>query len=187
MKRAFLVHGWGGSPGEGWFLWLKEELENKGFEVNALEMPNTENPKIDEWVPFLKKQVGKCDEETYFVGHSIGCQTIIRYLEALPKDAKAGGVVFVAGWFHLKGLEPEEMPIAKPWLETPIDLNKVLGHTKKFVAIFSDDDNVVPLSDSKIFKEKLNAKIIVESKKGHFSEVKKVPSALNAVLEISKK
>ena len=187
MKRVFLVHGWGGSPEEAWFPWLKKELEKNGFSVNALEMPNTENPKMDEWIPFLKKQVGKCDENTYFIGHSIGCQTIMRYLEKLPENAKAGGAIFVAGWFGLKGLDSDERKIAKPWLETSIDFNKILGHTKKFAAIFSDDDRFVPMEDSKIFKEKLKAKIIVESKKGHFDEVKKVPSALKAVLDISKK
>jgi predicted alpha/beta hydrolase family esterase len=187
MKRAFLVHGWGGSPEEAWFPWLKKELENKGFKVNALKMPNTENPKIAEWVPFLAKQVGKCDEETFFAGHSIGCQTIMRYLETLPEDVKVGGVVFVAGWFGLKGLDSYEKLIAKPWLETQIDFSKLLEHTKKFAAIFSDDDHFVPIEDQKIFKEKLGAKIIVESKQGHFDEVEKVPSALDAILEISKK
>lgn len=186
MKRAFLVHRWGGSPDEGFFPWLKEKLEQNGFGVNALEMPNTENPKMEEWVPFLSEQVGECDEETYFVGHSIGCQTIMRYLESLPEDARAGGVVFVAGWLHLNGLDSDEQKIAEPWLEMPIDFEKIKSHAKKFVAIFSENDHYVPLSDSEIFKEKLNAKIIIEKEKGHFDEINEIPSALEAILEISK-
>jgi hypothetical protein len=104
MKRVFIIHGWGGKGGEGWQNWLKKELEKKGFEVFAPDMPDTENPKIETWVPFLSKLVGKCDEETFFVGHSIGCQTILRYLESLPESEKAGGAVFVAGWLNLKDL-----------------------------------------------------------------------------------
>ena len=38
----------------------------------------------------------------------------------------------------------EEKEIAKPWLETPIDFAKVKQHTKKFFAVFSDNDDVVP-------------------------------------------
>ena len=57
------------------------------------------------------------------------------------------------------------------------------------MAIFSDNDPFVPLNDSKIFKNKLNAKIIIEHKKGHFdpsSGVRKLPSALKSLLSISK-
>lgn len=189
MKRVFVIHGWGGSPKEGWFPWLKKELKNKGFRVYVPPMPNPEEPKIEIWVPFLKEQIKRPDKNTYFVGHSIGCQTIMRYLENLPKNIEIRGVVFVAGFFNLVNLNEEEIKIAKPWLKTTIDTDKILNHTKKIVAIFSDNDDWVPLEDSKIFEDKLGAKIIVEHNKGHFSgddNINKLPSALNSLLEISK-
>ena len=65
-------------------------------------MPNTNSPKIEKWVGFLEKNIKSADTDTYFIGHSIGCQTILRYLERLPESTKVGGVVFVAGWFNLK-------------------------------------------------------------------------------------
>ena len=85
MKRVFIIHGWGGKPA-GWLLWLKEELGKKGFEASTLEMPNSEKPEIEEWVGYLSEQAGEVDKDTYFVGHSIGCQTILRFLEKLPED-----------------------------------------------------------------------------------------------------
>jgi esterase/lipase len=33
MKKVFIIHGWDGYPEEGWFPWLKKELEKKGFSV----------------------------------------------------------------------------------------------------------------------------------------------------------
>src|SRR3989344_3577618 len=81
MKRVFIVHGWDFNPEVNWYPWLKKELEKKGFKVIVPEMPNTSEPKINAWVSYLKKVVGKLDEETYFIGHSIGCQTIMRFLE----------------------------------------------------------------------------------------------------------
>jgi hypothetical protein len=185
MKRVFIIHGWDGFPKEGWYPWLKKELESKDFVVQVPAMPNTNEPKINSWVNFLKEIVGKPDKETYFVGHFIGCQTILRYLESIQDGIKIGGAVFVAGWFNLINLETEEeKDIAKPWLETPIKLNKVLNHTKNIVAIFSDNDPFVPLSDSKIFKKKLKAKIIIEHNKGHFSGsdgVTKLPIVLESI------
>ncbi|KKQ37224.1 MAG: hypothetical protein US53_C0024G0012, partial [Candidatus Woesebacteria bacterium GW2011_GWA1_37_7] len=47
-------------------------------------------PKIKEWVPFLQENMSNPDEETHFVGHSIGCQTILRYLETLSEKTKVG-------------------------------------------------------------------------------------------------
>jgi len=181
MKRIFIIHGWEGFPEEGWFPWLKKELENKGYEVQVPSMPNTEEPEMKAWISHLKQIVGTVDEETFFVGHSIGCQTILRYLQ--EQDSESGGVILVAGWVHLKGLEDEESEeIAKPWLETPLEWDKIKNKSKSFTVIFSDNDPFVPQEDSKIFEEKLNAKIITEHKKGHFSgedNIKQLPVVLD--------
>src|SRR3989338_3198510 len=107
-KRVFIIHGWGGSPNEGWFPWLKRELGARGFLVYALNMPHTDTPTIGEWVDYLTEAVGEADENTYLVGHSIGCQTILRMAEGLEEDERLGGAVFVACWFTLLGLQTEE-------------------------------------------------------------------------------
>lgn len=188
-KRVFIVHGWGGDPEEGWFPWFKKELEGRGFEVIIPSMPNSDNPVIEEWVEHFGKTVGEPDQKTYLVGHSIGCQTIMRYLEKLPEASRVGGVVFIAGWFTLSNLEPEEEPIAKPWLETPINCEKIKQHLDKFVAIFSDDDPYVSAANQTLFAEKLGAKVIMEHGKGHFSgddNISELPSALEAVLAFTK-
>ncbi|MBI2086677.1 MAG: alpha/beta hydrolase [Candidatus Zambryskibacteria bacterium] len=191
MKRVFIIHGWGGHPEEGCFPWLKKELQTKGFQVFNPAMPNPLRPEIETWVSFLNNLIGTPDENTYLFGHSIGVQTILRYLENLPDNVKIGGAVFLAGWVNLTNEaydDAEDAEIAKSWLETPINWAKIKYHTKKFIAIFSDNDSLVPLSDAEIFKEKLGAKIIVENNKGHFSGsdgIDNLPSALEALLELT--
>lgn len=188
----FIIHGWGFRPKHNWYSWLKGELENQGFEVVVLEMPDTEKPNIESWVGHLEKVVGGPDEQTYFVGHSIGCQTILRYLEKI--DKKIGGVVCVAGWFNLAGLEEEGeevVAIARPWIETPIDFEKVKSVAHNIISIFSDDDQYGFIEENKsTFVKKLDAKIITESGKGHFTAgdgVVELPSVLEALLEMSKR
>lgn len=187
MKKVYLIHGWGGSDSsEGWFGWLKEELRNRGIDIIVFNMPNTNSPKIKEWVSFLEKNIKEKDlnEETYFIGHSIGCQTILRYLERLPENKKIAGAIFIAGWFNLirecYGSE-EEKKIAKPWIETPINSEKVKKHTENLLAIFSDNDDCVPLSDSKIFKEKLNARIVIKNNEGHFNETQEIKEIIDFI------
>lgn len=183
-KRVFIIHGWDGYPEEGWFPWLKKELKKRGFDVQVPAMPNTSEPKIGEWVPYLSKLVGEVDEDTFFVGHSIGCQTILRYLERLPENKKIGGVVLVAGWFTLTNLSSEEeWKIAKPWIETPISIGKIRKHTNNFVVVLSDNDDWVPLGETRyLFETRLGAKTITEHDKGHFDNIRELPSALEALL-----
>jgi hypothetical protein len=190
-KRVFLIHGWDSHPKEGCFPWLKKELQSSGFEVLNPLMPNPPEPKIEEWTSFLRKEIGKPDEQTILFGHSIGVQTILRYLASLKENEKVRGVVSLAGWVTLTPAayeDAESARVAKPWLEAPLSWEEIKKHTGKFTAIFSDNDPFVPLSDAEIFKDKLGAKIIMEEGKEHFASsagVKELPSALEAVLEIA--
>jgi len=191
-KRVFIVHGWDGNPQANWFPWLKKELENKGFEVFVPQLPDPGNPRIYNWIPKLAETVGKPDEGTYFVGHSMGCQAIARYLETLPENIKVGGAVLVAGFFkRLTGLEDEPgiTETERHWLDTPSDLQKVKSHLNKSTAIFSDNDPYVPLDNQDDFRNKLGSKIIIEHQKDHFDEghgITKLPIALKSLLEITK-
>lgn len=185
-KRVIIVHGWGDNPNSNWYGWVKRELKKKGCDVLIPEMPESETPKIEAWVSALSESIGEVDENTYFIGHSIGCQTIMRYLEKLKN--KVGGVVFVAGWFILQGIEDEAgaVEIAQPWIETPINLDKVRKNASEFTAIFSDNDYYVSPENMKIFSEKLGARIIVEKKKGHFTERDGVKTLATALSEMEK-
>ncbi len=173
MKKVYMIHGWGGNSQDSWFPWLREELEDRELEIRVFNMPHTEHPKIDEWVKYLEANVEDIDENTYFIGHSIGCQTIMRFLEKLPKSKRIGGCIFVAPWFNLTDEVWDEnytKEIAYPWLNTGMHFDRITEHCNKFLAIFSSNDPYVPLSDKDIFKDKLNAKIIIKKNKGHFEE-----------------
>lgn len=173
-KRVFIIHGWEGSPKNDWMPWAKKELEQKGYQVIVPEMPDTKHPRIETWVPYVNKVVGKPDENTILIGHSIGCQTVLRYLQTLKDEQKVAKVILVAGWISLTPISlraPEDREIVKPWYETPIDYQKVKSHADSFVAIFSDNDPYVPfLKNSETYKEKLGAEIILEKGKGHFND-----------------
>jgi len=169
MKRVFIIHCWSGGPNDDWRPWLKVELEKLGYQVYNLSMPDPHTPVIEKWVSYLEKEVGTPDEETIFVGHSIGCQTILRYLEII--DVKVAGAFFVAGWFDLANMEDEEVKeIARPWIENKIDLEKVKKNLFKSFLFISDND---PFNYFELNKEKfseLGSEIIVLPNAGHITE-----------------
>ncbi len=74
-------------------------------------------------------------------------------------------------------------------MKTPIKWSKVKSHCDNFICIFSDNDYYVPPSEAELFRKHLNAEIIIEKEKGHFTEddgVKEIHAVLNEILRISK-
>ncbi len=184
MKKVIIVHQWMAGAEGDWRPWLKKELEKKGFQVIVPQMPDMDVPVIEKWVNKLRETAGEIDEETYFIGHSIGCQTILRCLE--KRKEKIGGILLIAPWFKLKNLEDEETKkIAEPWLKTPIKLENIKKISKKTIAVFSSDDPFVVLDETEAekFIKRLGASIIKENNKGHFEE-KEYPQFLGYFEEL---
>jgi hypothetical protein len=187
MKKVYIVHGWGGrSSSEAWFGWLREQCKNKGIEIIFFDMPNTEEPKIEEWVGFLRENVIGLDNETYFIGHSIGCQAVLRFLETLNSSVKIGGAIFVAPWMELDMNTIEEegqevVEIAKPWMETPINFDKIKKHTSNFLCVLSDNDPYVPLNNKEFFEEKLGAKTVIKHDEEHFNGTSEIPEIFELI------
>ncbi len=187
-NRVIIVHRWDGSPSEGWYPWMKERLQADGCAVRVLKMPNPKKPTIRDWVATLQEAVKKPNGRTFLVGHSIGCQTIMRYLETLSKGEAVGGALFVAPWFTLKGLETnEDRRIARPWIETPIDTKDVASHVRSVFALFSNNDPYVPVANVAQFEARLNAWTRTEKNAGHFSGedgTDQLPQGLAALREM---
>jgi predicted alpha/beta hydrolase family esterase len=171
MKKVYLVHCWSGTSDDGWYQWLKKQLENSNVEVIIENMPNTDEPKIKEWVSNINSIVDTLNEDVFFIGHSIGCQAILRYLET-KEITKIGGILFVAPWLDLlpDKMDEESIKVAQEWISVPINFDKIKKFTKNIRAIFSSDDYFVSLENELQFRNKLNAKTIIIENKGHISQ-----------------
>jgi uncharacterized protein len=183
-KRVFFIHGWGGTAVEGWRPWLKEQLEAKNFTVLNLTMHNTNYPQMNEWLDSLQKTVVTPDKNCYFVGHSLGCITILHFMESLKEGQKIGGALLIAAFTD--DLETKEL---KNFFTKDINWKKIKIHCPKFTALLSDNDPYVDISYGDIFKEKLKAKIIVSHNMGHFSAadgITELPEALDSLLQLAK-
>lgn len=150
-------------------------------------MPETDAPKLSLWLPELRRVIGAPDDETFLIGHSSGCATIMRYLELLPEGERIGGVVLVAGFTDDLGFGE-----LSNFFETPLDFEAMKKHCPKFVTIHSDDDPYVPLRHSEILKEKLDAKAIIKHNAKHFSGAAdgeesciELPAVVDAIFEMS--
>ena len=188
--RAILIHGFQGHPLHGFRPWLKNELEAKGWEVTIPSMPSPDEPDADEWVAAIANETARGRgsavmnaKDCVLVGHSLGCIAILRYLER--EKTKVRGVVLVAGFAEKLG---DDFKAIDCFVDTPLDFVKVKKNCGKMVAIFSDNDPYVPLSQVALFEKKLGATAMVLHARGHFSSsdgTKELPEARDAVLDMA--
>ena len=108
-----IVHAFGGSPKKFWYPALCKHFDSEATVVVPY-LPGGAAPVISEWLSYLQAIVQEATTQEgaklYLVGHSLGCNAILRMLAA--EDAAATlrclrGVLCVAGW----------LSIDEPWLE----------------------------------------------------------------------
>ena len=164
MKRAVIVHCWDGYPDYCWYPKTKQELEEKGFAVSVPAMPETGTPKLSLWLTVLQQTANPPTKDLYLIGHSVGCITILRYLETVKKNERVGGVILVAGFTDDLGYKE-----LSNFFQTPIDFKKIKERVTQVVAIHSDNDPYVALKYADISKKELHAKVIAKHNYKHFS------------------
>lgn len=176
MKRAIIVHCWGGNPEYAWYPDTKKQLEKLGYVVSVPAMPNTDEPQLTEWLPYLTSIIGVPDEELVLIGHSLGNVTIMRYLESLSADQTVSRVIMVAAFTDQLGFKELEN-----FFETRLNFEAIQPKAKGgFVVIQSDNDPYVSAQYDERLKEDLAAKLIIKHNAGHFSgEVDKEETCLS--------
>ena len=144
FDRVVIVPRWAGDPRSDWYPWVTAELgrSHPGLRVDALALPNPSAPVIDQCVAALEAELGldlAALASTLLVGHSVGCQALMRYLADQAPVADGGPVptlVCVAGWWTID----EPWPAIRPWLDTPIALPRLRANTNRVITLISDDD-----------------------------------------------
>jgi hypothetical protein len=164
MKRAVIVHCWGGDPNYAWYPNTRVGLEKLGYQVSIPAMPDTDDPKLSAWLLRLQQLIGQPDDELVLIGHSIGTVVIMRYLESL-ETGQVGKVILVAGFTDQLGFRELEN-----FFETRLDFGKIKPKSRDgFVVIQSDDDPFVSEQYGVRLQEDLDAKLIVKHGAGHMS------------------
>ena len=182
QKRVFIIHGFDANPSKHWFGWLKSELESKGVSVSVLDLPNSSDPKLEQWLGTIKNAVGKVDENTYFIGHSLGCITTLRFIEGLDESARVGGVLLVSGFYEPLAILPQ----LDPFVAAPLKASKLEKIIAQRIVLSAKDDSIVPTSLSENLAKKINARFVQSPKGGHFMQddgFKSLPIALKLIEE----
>jgi predicted alpha/beta hydrolase family esterase len=157
--------------------YLKQNI-GKYVEIIKPRMPLKENAKYNEWKIYFERYFPKLRDNIILIGSSLGGIFLAKYLSEnkFPKKILSTyliGTPFddtlsgedLAGGFNLKS-----------------DLSLLETNSKNLTLLFSEDDNVIPLSHAKKFRQKLkNAQIIsYRGKNGHF-KISKFPEMIKMI------
>ena len=171
MKTLTLVPRWAGKPDSDYYPWLTRKLQEPPAPftaVRTLSMPRPECPTIDAWVSTLSEAVGpKPAPGTVLLGHSVGCQAVLRYLETLPPGSAVDGVLLVAGWWEVDA----PWDTLRPWLDTPMDLARVRAAAGRVIVLLSDNDPFTSdvERNRQLWTERLGAEVVLVPGARHFN------------------
>ena len=124
----FIIHGSYGNPEENWLPWLKIELEKMNHRVFVPRFPTPENQSLNSWMGVFNDYKKYLDENTIFVGHSLGPVFLLSVIENLDIAIKSS--FFVAGFVGLLN-NPEFDKINKTFVNKSFDWQKIKQNCKK--------------------------------------------------------
>lgn len=159
MKNAIILHGTGDKNTDFWFPYIKEKLEEKGFEVWLPQLPNAEKPNIKDWLWFVLEN-GKFTTGTVIIGHSSGSQLILSILEIIKIQIKQA--ILVSGYAESlrENYDSEK--------KSELDWEKIKQNVQDIIFINSDNDPWgCDDKQGRIMFDKLGGTQIVRHGEGH--------------------
>ena len=180
--KVILMHGKNTDPSKKWYPWFAKEIRELGIEFLAPELPNADDPDINEWVTELEKT--EPNQDSILIGHSRGGVAILRWLERLSDGPRVKKVILVATNSGDSAKRNKTENNKGFFTEEGYDFEKIKTHCKNFVVIHSKDDQWVPFEAGEENAQGLGAKFLKFDNRAHFGKgVDEVPELLEEVLK----
>ncbi|MBU2051581.1 alpha/beta hydrolase [Patescibacteria group bacterium] len=183
--NVFIFHGTMGSPEGNWFPWLERELKKLGIEVFVPRFPTPKGQTLDNWLKTFEPYQKLVNDQTVFVGHSMGSVLALRILE--KRTTPILGSILVAPFYQELHLGEEFDKLLRSFINHPFNWEKIKGSCHQFVIFDGDDDPYIPISQPQYIAEKLGAKLIIIPGGKHLNGEQgffEFPQALEAIKKL---
>lgn len=192
MKRVYIFPRYSGDENSDWYQQIKQAscFSDENIKIIPLSLPNWDKPSCTEFLVFIKQVISEIeiDNNTYFVGHSVGCKAALLYLNELHNkypELKAGGLMCVAGWWKVDNPWPQ----LNQWTNMQLDFKGIQDIcNNNIICILSNNDPFT--SDWQANKEEweanLNAKVLIVHGAKHFNDTEGFTEIRNELLSFTK-
>jgi len=175
MNRVYIFPRYSGTKNSDWYQQLKQLscIPEEHIEIIPLSLPNWDKPTCTEFLSNIKEIIpeNEIDFNTYFVGHSVGCNAALLFLNDLhhkkPK-LKIGGLMCVAGWWKVDNPWPQ----LNQWTTMPLDFNGIQYICSNNIrCILSDNDPYTSdwSANKTEWEANLNANVLIVPDAKHFN------------------
>lgn len=165
MKRAVLLHGTDGEPEGGWRPYIKNELENRGYEVWVPALPNNHTPNMQVYNDFLLSSNWDFSDNL-IIGHSSGAVAVLNLLmdERCP-EIKTG--VAVGAWARNEGTDLSREQFKDAFPKDGFDFRIIRSKAENLLFVHGDNDPYCPLEQAKWLAKQLESEVVVIPNGGH--------------------
>jgi predicted alpha/beta hydrolase family esterase len=181
IERILLVPRWSGTAASDYYPWLARELAARAPGVKLDVAPLRPAPDRPEIEACLEALGGLDPARTLLVGHSVGCQVLMRALARLPDGVRAPALLCIAGWWTVD----QPWDTLRPWLETPFDHTRTAARCARIEVLLSDNDPYTRDAEEtgRRFVSALGAEVQIVPGRRHFNAPEE-PAVLAAVLRL---
>jgi len=141
-----LLHGYGGDSNSNFFPKLKATLEAQGHTVYLPDLPNTDQPNVEEQADFVLAGT-EITENTIIAGHSHGGPVAMRILEKI--DTEIEKMIVLDGFIRPEFVDARREAVEKShgW---EFDVEKIKNNAREIVVVA---DNQFPIIGEEQHKE----------------------------------
>lgn len=188
MTRLLIVPRWSGRASSDWYPWLQHQLETRYPElftdVHIFEYPTPNAPEIAETLAALTTTFDEFRatwSDLVLVGHSVGCQALLRALAHSGMTSPARGLLCVAGWWDID----EPWPTIRPWIERVFDPKSAATVAGRVDVLLSNNDPFTQnwQKNCEEWMAQLNAEVTVVPGAKHFNGEQE-PAVFEALLKL---
>jgi len=158
VSTIIIFHGIGGNSEENWFPWIKETIEKKGHRVIIPDFPHADKPELHEWFAHMEKYQESIDDQTIFVGHSLGGIFALRLLEKQHTPIRA---TFLIASVTNETDGGEYAPLMTSFTVPDLHLETIKKNGGKFHVLHADNDPFIPLQNAEKLARTLGAAITI--------------------------
>jgi hypothetical protein len=166
INRIVLSHALEQSPQGLWYPFISAMAKKKNLVSIIPQLPNPQRPTLKSWQEAITPLANKSPASTVLIGHSLGCVSLLHFLDARKGDEKFPLLILVAPTAFEVGYEA-----LKEFFESPFQLSSLKNKVRKIVVIITPTDPVLkpdPLQHGLLLVKEADAKLVVIKEGNHF-------------------
>ncbi|OHT15487.1 hypothetical protein TRFO_02792 [Tritrichomonas foetus] len=169
--RVIMLHGYKGTPDNGWFSTIQRQLNQHGINFTSPSLPDPANPNYDNWKKSILELLLQDNENDFLiVAHSLACFAILKIFDEIDN------IILLKKIKHVILVAPVVSYMEKFSVFTNYQFqwNNLQHIFATFDIFYSIDDTYVPEIDMKRFIERFPDKKKInyheKSTYGHFMQ-----------------